>query len=240
MPPVWVFRRGAGFVCHLRPGSPGESPGGAPVPQRENPSSPAVFFAGGGGKPSHRGGRAPRHLHSFAEKPDAGFRPPGKSPVPGPVPRRRSTGWSTRPPRRWGVLPWQNNCGRRGCTWRASPASIRRKAIGTFGFPAGGSSFLYGTQQDASKGCKSVWIMWKNGSSAGLSSAGLEEGCGAKTWVHLAGDPRPLVLLTEGPMKADVIHFLTGQTVLAVAGVNSLSQLRPLLRNCAPAEWRKS
>ncbi len=62
-----------------------------------------------------------------------------------------------------------------------------------------------------------------------LSSAGLEEGCGAKTWVHLAGDPRPLVLLTEGPMKADVIHFLTGQTVLAVAGVNSLSQLRPLL-----------
>ena len=62
-----------------------------------------------------------------------------------------------------------------------------------------------------------------------LSSNGLEEGCGAKTWVHLAGEPRPLVLLTEGPMKADVIHFLTGQTVLAVAGVNSLSQLRPVL-----------
>ena len=62
-----------------------------------------------------------------------------------------------------------------------------------------------------------------------LSSNGLEEGCGAKTWVHLAGEPRPLVLLTEGPMKADVIHFLTGQTVLAVAGVNSLTQLRPVL-----------
>ena len=30
-----------------------------------------------------------------------------------------------------------------------------------------------------------------------LSSNGLEEGCGAKTWVHLAGEPRPLVLLTE-------------------------------------------
>lgn len=62
-----------------------------------------------------------------------------------------------------------------------------------------------------------------------LSSNGLEEGCGAKTWVHLAGEPRPLMLLTEGPMKADVIHFLTGQTVLAVAGVNSLTQLRPVL-----------
>ena len=62
-----------------------------------------------------------------------------------------------------------------------------------------------------------------------VSSAGLPEGCGAKTWVHLAGDPRPLVLLTEGPMKADVIHALTGQTVLAVPGVNSLAQLGPVL-----------
>ena len=68
-----------------------------------------------------------------------------------------------------------------------------------------------------------------------VSSNGLEEGCGAKTWVHLAGEPRPLVLLTEGPMKADVIHFLTGQTVLAVAGVNSLSQLRPVLEELRAA-----
>ena len=68
-----------------------------------------------------------------------------------------------------------------------------------------------------------------------LSSNGLEEGCGAKTWVHLAGEPRPLVLLTEGPMKADVIHFLTGQTVLAVAGVNSLSQLKPALEKLQAA-----
>ena len=68
-----------------------------------------------------------------------------------------------------------------------------------------------------------------------LSSNGLEEGCGAKTWVHLAGEPRPLVLLTEGPMKADVIHFLTGQTVLAVAGVNSLSQLGPVLEELRAA-----
>ena len=38
-----------------------------------------------------------------------------------------------------------------------------------------------------------------------------------------------MVLLTEGPMKADVIHALTGQTVLAVPGVNSLAQLGPAL-----------
>lgn len=72
-----------------------------------------------------------------------------------------------------------------------------------------------------------------------VSSAGLEEGCGAKTWVHLAGEPRPLVLLTEGPMKADVIHFLTGQTVLAVAGVNSLSQLQPILKELRAAGMEK-
>ena len=73
-----------------------------------------------------------------------------------------------------------------------------------------------------------------------VSSNGLEEGCGAKTWVHLAGEPRPLVLLTEGPMKADVIHFLTGQTVLAVAGVNSLSQLRPVLEELRAAGMEQS
>ena len=72
-----------------------------------------------------------------------------------------------------------------------------------------------------------------------LSSNGLEEGCGTKTWVHLAGEPRPLVLLTEGPMKADVIHFLTGQTVLAVAGVNSLSQLKPALEKLQAAGMEK-
>lgn len=47
--------------------------------------------------------------------------------------------------------------------------------------------------------------------------------------VHIAGKPRNMVLLTEGPMKADVIHYLTGQTVLAVAGVNSLTQLELIL-----------
>ena len=72
-----------------------------------------------------------------------------------------------------------------------------------------------------------------------LSSNGLEEGCGDKTWVHIAGEPRPLVLLTEGPMKADVIHFLTGQTVLAVAGVNSLSQLKPALEKLQAAGMEK-
>lgn len=47
----------------------------------------------------------------------------------------------------------------------------------------------------------------------------------------LAGKVRSTILLTEGPMKADVIHALTGLTVLAVPGVNSLTQLAMALED---------
>ncbi len=64
-----------------------------------------------------------------------------------------------------------------------------------------------------------------------VSSAELPEGCRAEGWIHIAGPAREQVLLTEGPMKADVIHFLTGQTVLAVPGVNALTRLEAVLRD---------
>ena len=62
-----------------------------------------------------------------------------------------------------------------------------------------------------------------------VSSSGRPDGCKAEGWVHIAGKTRTTVLLTEGPMKADVVHFLSGQTVLAVAGVNTLTQLELIL-----------
>jgi len=62
-----------------------------------------------------------------------------------------------------------------------------------------------------------------------VSSIGKQDGCKAEGWTHLAGAPQQQILLTEGPMKADVIHMLTGKTVLAVPGVNSLSQLTKTL-----------
>lgn len=34
--------------------------------------------------------------------------------------------------------------------------------------------------------------------------------CRAEGWTHLAEDVKPTILLTEEPMKADVIHALTG------------------------------
>ena len=58
-----------------------------------------------------------------------------------------------------------------------------------------------------------------------VSSSGRKEGCKAEGWTHLAGPAGPTAILTEGPMKADVIHSLTGMTVLAVPGVNALTQL---------------
>lgn len=62
-----------------------------------------------------------------------------------------------------------------------------------------------------------------------ISSVERKDGCKAGGWIHIAGPIRPMVLLTEGPMKADVINALTGLTVLAVPGVNALAQLEDTL-----------
>ena len=62
-----------------------------------------------------------------------------------------------------------------------------------------------------------------------ISSNGKKDGCKAETWTHIAGSPRETVILIEGPLKADIVHELTGHTVVAVAGVNSLSHLEETL-----------
>lgn len=62
-----------------------------------------------------------------------------------------------------------------------------------------------------------------------ISSIGKQDGTKAECWTHLAGAPQKTVILTEGPLKADIIHQLTGDTVLAVPGVNSLNHLEEAL-----------
>lgn len=62
-----------------------------------------------------------------------------------------------------------------------------------------------------------------------VSSADKKDGCRAEGWTHLAGNIQSQIILTEGSMKADVIHSLTGLTVLAVPGVNALTQLQSTL-----------
>lgn len=62
-----------------------------------------------------------------------------------------------------------------------------------------------------------------------ISSVGKQDGCKAECWTHITGKPTETVILTEGPMKADAIHYLTGATVIAVPGVNSLNHLEEIL-----------
>lgn len=62
-----------------------------------------------------------------------------------------------------------------------------------------------------------------------ISSSGLTAGSQCPAWTHLAGEPSSRIILTEGPMKADIIHALTGLTVLAVPGVNALTKLEESL-----------
>lgn len=59
-----------------------------------------------------------------------------------------------------------------------------------------------------------------------VSSAEKKDGCRAEGWTHFVGEMSSTVILTEGPMKADVINALSGLTVLAVPGVNTLTQLK--------------
>ena len=75
-----------------------------------------------------------------------------------------------------------------------------------------------------------------------VSSSDIEGGsggCGAEGWVHLAGLPRESVLLIEGPMKADIVHHLTGQSVVAIPGVNSLRHLERAMAELVELGVRK-
>ena len=62
-----------------------------------------------------------------------------------------------------------------------------------------------------------------------LSTAELQDGCGAEAWTHIAGDAQDTILLIEGPLKADIVHYLTGMTLVAVSGVSSLAHLEQTL-----------
>lgn len=62
-----------------------------------------------------------------------------------------------------------------------------------------------------------------------VSSSERKDGCKAEGWAHLSGPVTEQMILTEGPMKADIIHTLTGISVIAVPGVNTLTQLKAML-----------
>ena len=71
--------------------------------------------------------------------------------------------------------------------------------------------------------------MWPDENFGGFPEL-VKDGCRAETWAHIAGSLRETIILIEGPLKADIVHELTGQTVVAVAGVNDLTHLEETLR----------
>ena len=62
-----------------------------------------------------------------------------------------------------------------------------------------------------------------------VSSYDYQSGVKAYGWVHIAGPLQTQILLTEGHLKGEIVHRLTGQTVVAVPGVNNLTELKRLL-----------
>ena len=67
-----------------------------------------------------------------------------------------------------------------------------------------------------------------------ISSPDKRNGCATENWCHLAGPVQENILLIEGYMKADIVHYLTGQTVLAVPGVTGLTHLADVLSELIP------
>lgn len=74
-----------------------------------------------------------------------------------------------------------------------------------------------------------------------LSSRDYPNGSPAYTYCHLRRGNKGLeeIILTEGPLKADVISCLTGYSVLAVPGVNSLGFLPQALYDLKAAGVQK-
>lgn len=73
-----------------------------------------------------------------------------------------------------------------------------------------------------------------HGKYLSLSSYDFPEGTGGEAWVHFVGKKTPenlkKIVLTEGPLKADVISHLTGgRPVLAIPGVNAVGKLPAIL-----------
>lgn len=62
-----------------------------------------------------------------------------------------------------------------------------------------------------------------------FATPNMKMGCGAITVPHFRGFPEQTVIFTEGALKADIIYRFLNEPVIAIPGVNCLSQLHDLL-----------
>lgn len=63
-----------------------------------------------------------------------------------------------------------------------------------------------------------------------FSSRGKSSGTSAHAWIGVHGVPAKTVLVTEGPLKADIAHFLSRYTFVSVAGVNAIKGIEQVLK----------
>lgn len=70
------------------------------------------------------------------------------------------------------------------------------------------------------KGRKYVWF----------SSRGKPNGTPAHAWQGVHGGPSEVVIITEGPLKADVAHYLSRLTFISVPGVTAIKGIEVVLR----------
>ncbi|MDK2840389.1 MAG: primase [Thermosipho sp. (in: thermotogales)] len=63
-----------------------------------------------------------------------------------------------------------------------------------------------------------------------FSSKGKLSGTPAHAWIGVHGVPSKTVLVTEGPLKADIAHFLSRFTFVSVAGVDAIKGIEQVLK----------
>ncbi|HHY79722.1 MAG TPA: DUF3854 domain-containing protein [Thermoanaerobacter sp.] len=63
-----------------------------------------------------------------------------------------------------------------------------------------------------------------------FSSNGLKNGTPAHAWQGVHGAPSKVVIITEGPLKADVAHYLSRFTFVSVPGVTAIKGIETVLK----------
>lgn len=121
---------------------------------------------------------------------------------------------------------YQDDAGRWTINFGSRTAGILLPAVGMDGLICGmqirlDTPLRRRDDPPGKSGAKYIW----------LSSIGKPHGVTSGSPLHFVGEPfAKTVYVTEGLLKADIAHCLTGRSFVAVAGVNSLNGLESALR----------
>ncbi len=121
---------------------------------------------------------------------------------------------------------YQDKQGQWTAAFSTYAAGILIPAVGPDGLVCGAQILLDTPFKDKDDppdkaGTKYIWF----------SSASKTMGTGSGSPVHFVGDPfARVVYVTEGLLKADIAHCLTGRSFIAVAGANNVSRLGNVFR----------